>query len=101
MMHILSRATRPANETFAMFTPKFQRLENLPDMDRSVLEQPRVVQALTDIEADLGTQGRILVRPSGTEPLIRVMVEADSETLLEQNMREIILLLQDESRKSA
>ena len=101
MMHILSRATRPAHETFAMFTPKFQRLENLPDMDRSVLEQPRVVQALADIEADLGTQGRILVRPSGTEPLIRVMVEADSETLLEQNMREIILLLQGESRKSA
>ena len=84
-----------------MFTPKFQRLENLPDMDRSVLEQPRVVQALADIEADLGTQGRILVRPSGTEPLIRVMVEAGSESLLEKNMREIILLLQDESGKIA
>jgi phosphoglucosamine mutase len=41
------------------------------------------------------------VRPSGTEPLVRVMVEADTEELLQRKVDEIILLLQDEAKKSA
>jgi phosphoglucosamine mutase len=99
MLHILSRAPKPASETFHMFTPKCQRLENLRDMDGAILDRPVIRDALAGIGADLGDAGRILVRPSGTEPLVRVMVEADTEELLQRKMDEIILLLQDESKK--
>jgi len=49
---------------------------------------------LAKIETALGDAGRILVRPSGTEALIRVMVEADDEARLDATMAEIILRLQ-------
>lgn len=101
MLHILSRASKPASETFHMFTPKCQRLENLRDMDGAILDRPVIRDALAGIGADLGDAGRILVRPSGTEPLVRVMVEADTEELLQRKVDEIILLLQDEAKKSA
>jgi phosphoglucosamine mutase len=101
MLHILSRATKPASETFHMFAPKCQRLENLRDMDGAILERQMIRDALARIETDMGNAGRILVRPSGTEPLVRVMVEADTEELLQSKMDEVILLLQDESNKTA
>jgi phosphoglucosamine mutase len=84
-----------------MFTPKCQRLENLRDMDGAILDRPVIRDALAGIGADLGDAGRILVRSSGTEPLVRVMVEADTEELLQRKVDEIILLLQDEAKKSA
>ena len=42
---------------------------------------PPLVEAQRSVAADLGSAGRILIRPSGTEPLLRVMVEAESESL--------------------
>ena len=39
----------------------------------------RVADAIAAVEADLGDHGRVLVRPSGTEPLVRVMVEAPTQ----------------------
>lgn len=46
----------------------------------SVMTAPRVEAAVTEAERRLGTRGRVLLRPSGTEPLIRVMVEAQDES---------------------
>lgn len=42
-----------------------------------VMQQPSVVEAVSDVEATLGTRGRVLLRPSGTEPVVRVMVEGE------------------------
>jgi phosphoglucosamine mutase len=58
-----------------------QILINVRVSDRKVAEDPAVTAAVAVAEAQLGDAGRILVRPSGTEPLVRVMVEArDVET---------------------
>ena len=57
-----------------------QVLVNVPDVDRDRLEGADALwQAVQDEERQLDGSGRVLVRASGTEPLVRVMVEADSE----------------------
>jgi phosphoglucosamine mutase len=57
-----------------------QVLENVPVTDKSQLESSEDVwEAVRTAEASLGNGGRILVRPSGTEALVRVMVEAETE----------------------
>ncbi|MEV8568516.1 phosphoglucosamine mutase [Streptomyces sp. NPDC051322] len=54
-----------------------QVLINVPDVDKSrVATSPELVTAVVEAERELGSTGRVLLRPSGTEPLVRVMVEA-------------------------
>ncbi len=57
-----------------------QVLVNVPGVDRSrVAESPGLLSALAEVESELGGTGRVLLRPSGTEPLVRVMVEAPTQ----------------------
>jgi phosphoglucosamine mutase len=59
-----------------------QVMINVPVAHRDVLVDAEAVEtAVEREEAELGGQGRVLVRPSGTEPVIRVMVEAETEDL--------------------
>jgi len=55
-----------------------QVLLNVPDVDRERTDDPELVSAVTLEQDKLGETGRVLLRPSGTEPLVRVMVEAAS-----------------------
>jgi phosphoglucosamine mutase len=57
-----------------------QTLVNVPVTDRlAVVESDEVAQAVNAVEAELGDTGRVLLRPSGTEQLVRVMVEAPTQ----------------------
>ncbi|MEM6521277.1 MAG: phosphoglucosamine mutase, partial [Cyanobacteria bacterium P01_C01_bin.70] len=68
------------------FTTYPQRLENVrvedSDHRKNWQNCGAVMQAIAQAEADMGALGRVLVRPSGTEPLIRVMVEAEQQSLV-------------------
>ena len=68
-----------------------QLLQNLKvtDMD-ATLNHPTVVKAIAEVEEKLGSDGRVLVRKSGTEPLLRVMVEALTDELCEEHVLHII-----------
>ena len=71
------RSGRPASEVLSVFEAVPQVLKNVRYEGVSPMEHADVISAIDDAKADLGNSGRILVRPSGTEPLIRVMAEGD------------------------
>jgi phosphoglucosamine mutase len=65
-----------------------------------VLDLPALVAGLAEIESKLADKGRLLVRASGTESLLRVMVEADDEALVDNTIGEIILLIKSELKNT-
>lgn len=74
-----------------------QRLVNVPVRDRNALEHAdTVLQAVRSEDERLAGRGRVLVRPSGTEPLVRVMVEAPSDTEAEETCQRLVDLVQRE-----
>jgi phosphoglucosamine mutase len=79
-LHLLATAARqalPLQDVAAVMTRYPQVLVNVPGVDKSrVTASAEVAAAVAAAEAELGTSGRVLVRPSGTEPAVRVMVEA-------------------------
>ena len=78
------RTGQPAADLMHSFEPVPQRLENVRFGNGSAPMQTDPVQrAIADAETRLAGRGRLLVRPSGTEPLIRVMAEADDPVLLD------------------
>jgi phosphoglucosamine mutase len=82
---------RPASETFRAFEPVPQLLKNVRVGDaNAALAAASVTRAIADAEARLGKAGRILVRKSGTEPLIRVMAEGDDSDLVRTVVDQII-----------
>ena len=70
---------RPASELLAQFEPVPQLLKNVRFSGGKPLEAASVKQAIAEAEAELEGRGRLVIRPSGTEPLIRVMAEGDDE----------------------
>ena len=71
-----------------------QRLKNLRVRDKhKILSSPTLSQAIAQEEAKLENRGRLLVRASGTEPLIRVMAEAESEAVCEKVIDRILSLM--------
>jgi phosphoglucosamine mutase len=80
---------KKASEVCRLFAPVPQLLRNVRFGEGRPLEARRVKQAITAGEARLGATGRLVVRPSGTEPLIRVMAESDDETLLTSVVNDI------------
>lgn len=78
--------------------PRFpQKLVNVRVTDKYEVENnPKVKEVIDRIEAETGDKGRILVRPSGTEPLVRVMAEAETEELCNNYVKEIADVVQAE-----
>jgi phosphoglucosamine mutase len=82
ILAVMHRQERPMSAFARAFEPLPQRLRNCRLNGGQPLAQPEVRRSIESAEERLGERGRMVVRPSGTEPLIRVMVEADDETLL-------------------
>jgi phosphoglucosamine mutase len=77
VLDVLRRSGRPLADLASVMTRLPQVLENVRVRDRGALESSAAVDAeIAAVEAELGDHGRVLIRPSGTEPLVRVMVEA-------------------------
>ena len=79
ILAVLVEDGRPASEVCGVFVPLPQLLKNVRFSGDSPLEKPSVRSAIAEAEAELAETGRLLIRKSGTEPLIRVMAEGESE----------------------
>ncbi len=73
---------RAASEVCRLFTPLPQRQHSVRHGGGLPLDRPAVKRAVADGEARLGAAGRLVIRRSGTEPVIRVMAEGEDETLV-------------------
>jgi phosphoglucosamine mutase len=83
VLAVVQKVGKPASEVCRRFEPVPQVLRNVRFKGGRPLENPAVAKAIADATARLGERGRILVRPSGTEPVIRVMGEADDQALVD------------------
>ena len=92
---------RPISEVCRKFVPVPQLLKNVRTAGGKPLENKRVKSAIDEATARLGGQGRLVIRPSGTEPLIRVMAEGDDRGLVEKVVNDIIDVISSEGSAAA
>ena len=78
----VKRQGKPVSEVCNLFTPLPQVLKNVKFRQGAPLQDNAVRAMIADAEARLGNSGRLVIRPSGTEPVIRVMAEGDDEGLV-------------------
>ena len=84
VMAVLVQDGRPASEVMQVFTPLPQRLRSVRFSGPSPLHNPHVKAAVAEAEALLAGTGRLLIRASGTEPVIRVMAEDEDARLVQR-----------------
>jgi phosphoglucosamine mutase len=79
----LVESGKPASELLRLFDPVPQLLKNVRFKGGKPLEDAAVKAVIADVEAELAGKGRLVIRPSGTEPVIRVMAEGDDAAQVE------------------
>ncbi len=81
---------KKASDLTKVFTPSPQLLQNIRySPGKDPLEDEKVKRVIKKVEAKLKTNGRLLIRKSGTEPLVRVMGEFDNESTLQELIGEV------------
>jgi phosphoglucosamine mutase len=83
VLAVMKAQNKPMSALARQFEPAPQRLENVRHGGGKPLDNERVKDAIAEAETKLKGTGRLVVRASGTEPLIRVMAEGDDEKLVE------------------
>ncbi len=89
VLSCLVESGKPASELLHLFDPLPQLLKNVRFAGGQPLETDPVKEAIADGEARLSGQGRLVIRKSGTEPLIRVMAEGEDEGLVAEVVDQI------------
>jgi phosphoglucosamine mutase len=90
VLAVVKRQNKPASEVCHRFEPLPQVLKNVRYKKGAPLDDAKVKIAITGAEARLNGNGRLVIRPSGTEPVIRVMGEGDDQYLVEEVVDEIV-----------
>ncbi|HVV92795.1 MAG TPA: phosphoglucosamine mutase [Hyphomicrobiales bacterium] len=89
VLAVVKKLDRPVSEVCHRFEPLPQVLKNVRYDGARPLDSAAVQRAIATAEARLGQAGRLLVRPSGTEPVVRVMGEGDDRSLVETVVEEV------------
>ena len=89
VLAVVQKIGRPVSEVCHRFDPLPQVLRNVRFDGGKPLENPVVAKAIADATARLEGRGRLVIRPSGTEPVIRVMGEADDKALVDSAVGDV------------
>jgi phosphoglucosamine mutase len=84
VLAVVQRQEKPVSEICHRFEPLPQVLKNVRFLGGRPLDAENVIAAIAAARRRLGASGRLVIRPSGTEPVIRVMAEADDRDLVER-----------------
>ncbi|MCZ8185255.1 MAG: phosphoglucosamine mutase [Beijerinckiaceae bacterium] len=90
VLAVVRREGRPVSEICHRFEPLPQILKNVQTRGGQPLKDQAVNRAIDQLRAQLGAAGRLVIRPSGTEPVIRVMAEGDDRDLVEKVVDDVI-----------
>ena len=97
LVNIMKVTKKPLSQLASEMKKFPQLLVNLKVTDKNhVTDNERVKEIITKVESEMNGNGRILVRPSGTEPLVRVMAEAPSKEQCEQYVNRIVEVIRAE-----
>jgi phosphoglucosamine mutase len=97
VLSVLVHEKKPASEIGRVFQPVPQILKNVRLREGDPLASPTFQQSIQEMEHQLGAQGRLLVRKSGTEPLVRIMAEGFQVTMLESVIERLVTQLAQEN----
>jgi phosphoglucosamine mutase len=84
LLAVVKKKDKPVSEVCHRFEPLPQILRNVRYRGGKPLEHSSVRSAIADAEKRLNGHGRLVVRPSGTEPVIRIMGEGDDKAMVEE-----------------
>jgi phosphoglucosamine mutase len=90
VLAVVQRRGRPVSEVCHRFEPLSQLLKNVRFAGGKPLEASGVVAAIAEGERRLGAEGCMLIRPSGTEPVIRVMAGGDDREVVESVVNDVV-----------
>jgi phosphoglucosamine mutase len=90
LLSVVKRMDKPVSEVCHCFEPLPQILKNVRYKKGRPLEEKPVVTAIEAAKQLLGEGGRLVIRPSGTEPVIRVMAEGDDRDLVERAVDDVV-----------
>ncbi len=100
MMEVMLATKKTLSQLREGFTVYPQLLVNLRVKDKAAARADEdVIEAIRRVEEKLGSSGRILVRESGTEPVIRVMAEAESDELCRECVESIVKVIEEKGHK--
>jgi len=96
LVNVMKETGKPLSELADEMTVFPQVLKNVKVIDRQkALNNPEILEKIEAVEQEMGEAGRVLVRPSGTEPLVRVMVEAPTEEECEKYADQVVKVIDD------
>lgn len=96
LVNVMKETGKALSELAAEMTIYPQVLKNVKVTNKEeALNNSQILKEVEAVEHELGENGRVLVRPSGTEPLIRVMVEASTEEECEKYVDRIVKIVED------
>ncbi|EAG2429166.1 phosphoglucosamine mutase [Listeria monocytogenes] len=97
LINVMKATGKKLSELAAEMKTFPQKLENIRVSDKNhVTDNPKVSKVIGEVEAEMAGNGRVLVRPSGTEPLVRVMVEAATKEETDEYCERISAVVRSE-----
>lgn len=97
LVNVLKDTGKPLSELAAEMPKYPQVLKNVNVIDKNqVFTNQRITEAIEKVEEELGDHGRVLVRPSGTEPLVRVMIEAPTKEECDVHADQLVAVIQEQ-----